>query len=99
MFAPASVGGGGYGAYLLYRAWEALHRRYGPGRILPYASLAHWSYGPSVLCAQLTPAAAEQMLQPFMAGKTTACFGMSEPDAGSDAWRCARALRETATAG
>ncbi|NJM61434.1 MAG: hypothetical protein HC849_16525 [Oscillatoriales cyanobacterium RU_3_3] len=44
MFAPTSVGGGGYGSYLLYRAWEALHRRYGPGRVLPYASIAHWSY-------------------------------------------------------
>ena len=93
MFAPASVDGGGYGAYVLYRTWEALHRRYGPGRMLPYASLAHWSSGPSVLCAQLTPAAAEQMLQPFMVGKTTACFGMSEPDAGSDAW----AMRTRAT--
>ncbi|HJY36987.1 MAG TPA: hypothetical protein VJ299_05965, partial [Steroidobacteraceae bacterium] len=51
MFAPASVDGGGYGAYVLYRTWEALHRRYGPGRMLPYASLAHWSSGPSVLCA------------------------------------------------
>ena len=46
-----------------------------------------------MLCAQLTPAAAEQMLQPFMVGKTTACFGMSEPDAGSDAW----AMRTRAT--
>src|SRR5262245_48603968 len=93
MFAPTSVGGGGYGSNVLYRSWEALHRRYGPGRILPYASVAHWSYGPSVLCAQLTPAAAEQMLQPFMEGKTTGCFGMSEPDAGSDAW----AMRTRAT--
>jgi len=40
MFAPTSVGGGGYGSYVLYRSWEALHRRYGPGRPLPYASLA-----------------------------------------------------------
>jgi acyl-CoA dehydrogenase len=93
MFAPTSVGGGGYGSYVLYRAWEALHRRYGPGRILPYASVAHWAYGPSVLCTQLTPAAAEQMLQPYVAGKTTSCFGMSEPDAGSDAW----AMRTRAT--
>jgi len=93
MFAPTSVGGGGYGSYVLYRAWEALHRRYGPGRILPYASVAHWAYGPSVLCTKLTPAAAEQMLSPYIAGKTTSCFGMSEPDAGSDAW----AMRTRAT--
>ena len=86
MFVPEAVGGGGMGACALYRAWEALHHRYGPGRILPYASVAHWSYGPSILCADLTPTAAGTMLQPFMAGEITACFGMSEPDAGSDAW-------------
>src|SRR5918994_7799718 len=74
MFVPKSVGGGGFGAQALYRAWEALHHRYGPGRILPYAALAHWSYGPSVLCAHLSPPAVAQMLQPFMAGKVTACF-------------------------
>jgi acyl-CoA dehydrogenase len=95
MFVPKSVGGGGFGAQMLYRSWEALHRRYGPGRILPYAALAHWSYGPSVLCSYLSPPAAEQMLQPFMAGKVTACFGMSEPDAGSDAWAMrTRAVRD-----
>jgi acyl-CoA dehydrogenase len=97
MFAPESVGGGGFGAHMLYRAWEALHRRYGPGRILPYATLAHWSSGPGVLCAHLTPTASAQMLEPFMSGALTACFGMSEPDAGSDAWAMrTRAVRDGA---
>jgi acyl-CoA dehydrogenase len=86
MFAPKAIGGGGLGSYCLYRVWDALHHRYGPGRILPVATVAHWAYGPGPLCSHLTPQAATQMLDPFMQGEITACFGMSEPDAGSDAW-------------
>jgi acyl-CoA dehydrogenase len=85
MFVPEAIGGGGFGAYALYRVWEALYHRYGPARLLPYSSVAHWSYGPSVLCSHLTAASAEQMLQRLMSGEVTSCFGMSEPDAGSDA--------------
>jgi acyl-CoA dehydrogenase len=86
MFAPKEIGGGGLGSYCLYRVWEALYHRYGPARILPVAAIAHWAYGPGPLCSHLTPQAAAQMLEPFMQGDITACFGMSEPDAGSDAW-------------
>ncbi len=86
MFAPDDVGGAGLGAELLYRAWEHLHHRYGPARLLPYATIAHWSYGPSVLCSYLTPDTAEKFLTGLMSGEITSCFAMSEPDAGSDAW-------------
>ncbi|OLM16793.1 MULTISPECIES: acyl-CoA dehydrogenase [unclassified Pseudonocardia] len=85
MFVPEAIGGGGLGALALYEAWKHLHARYGPGRLLPYASVAHWSYAPSTLCTHLTETAADRMLPAFMAGTTTSCFGMSEPDAGSDA--------------
>ncbi|MDB5970015.1 MAG: acyl-CoA dehydrogenase [Hydrocarboniphaga sp.] len=85
MFVPESIGGGDFGAYMLYRVWDALYHRYGPARLLPYASVAHWSYGPSLLCSYLTPQISEQLLQPLMAGQITSCFAMSEPDAGSDA--------------
>jgi acyl-CoA dehydrogenase len=95
MFVPEDVGGGGLGDYILYRVWEALHRRYGAGRILPYASVAHWSYGPSILCRYLSPTSSAEMLRPLMEGTVTACFGMSEPDAGSDAWEMrTRAVRD-----
>jgi acyl-CoA dehydrogenase len=93
MFAPKEVGGGGFGSYCLYRVWEALHHRYGPGRKLPVATVAHWAYGPGPLCSHLSKVAATQMLEPFMKGEITGCFGMSEPDAGSDAW----AMRTKAT--
>jgi acyl-CoA dehydrogenase len=92
MFAPSEVGGSGGGALLLYEVWEMLYRRYGPGRLLPYASVAHWAYGPGLLCAYLTPAAADEALPGIMAGQTTTCFAISEPDAGSDPW----AMRTTA---
>jgi acyl-CoA dehydrogenase len=93
MFVPEDVGGGGCGAGLLYEVWRHLYARYGPGRPLPYAAVAHWSYGPSVLCSSLTQAARQYMLPAFMAGTTTGCFGMSEPDAGSDAWSMATSAR------
>lgn len=86
MFVPKEAGGGGLGNHILYRVWEALYHRYGAARILPYASVAHWSYGPSVLCQYLSPKLTDEILMPLLRGTITACFGMSEPDAGSDAW-------------
>jgi acyl-CoA dehydrogenase len=94
MFVPEALGGGGFGAYMLYRVWETLYHRYGPARLLPYATVAHWSYGPSVLCSAISPQATEAALPRLMSGEATCCFGMSEPDAGSDAWAMrTRAIR------
>jgi acyl-CoA dehydrogenase len=86
MFAPEEVGGAGLGPSMLYEVWHHIYSKYGPGRILPAATVAHWSYGPSVLCSYLTPEAKAEMLDDFMGGTTTSCFGMSEPNAGSDSW-------------
>ena len=85
MFTPESLGGADLGASALYEVWRHLHARCGPGRLLPFAAVAHWSYGPGPLCTALTAGAAQRMLPDFLAGRTTACFAMSEPDAGSDA--------------
>lgn len=95
MFAPESVGGGGFGAELLYRSWHQLYHQCGPGRILPYASISHWSYGPSVLCDFLSQEAKDTYLHLLMSGEKTSCFAMSEPDAGSDAWAMRTAAKET----
>jgi acyl-CoA dehydrogenase len=92
MFVPESAGGAGCGRELLYRSWEHLYATCGPARPLPYVTVAHWSYGPSALCAHLSPELASGMLDDLMSGRITTCFGMSEPDAGSDAW----AMRTTA---
>jgi acyl-CoA dehydrogenase len=93
MFAPEDVGGAGLGPVLLYEVWRHLYSRYGPARVLPYASVAHWSYAPSILCSHLTPWAKQQMLDDYIAGTTTSCFAMSEPDAGSDAWAMSTVAR------
>jgi acyl-CoA dehydrogenase len=94
MFVPASVGGGGFGAELLYLAYRHIYRAYGPARPLVYASISHWSYGPSVLCHYLSDEAKEIYLQPLMSGEKSSCFAMSEPDAGSDSWAMRTNARE-----
>ena len=92
MFVPEDAGGSGCGKELLYRAWEHLYAICGPARELPFVTIAHWSSGPSALCAHLDPSYAEPFSGAYLAGRLTSCFAMSEPDAGSDAW----AMRTTA---
>lgn len=86
MFAPSEIGGRGLGPILNLKAWEFMYHRYGPGRELPYQAISHWTTGPGLLCAGLTSLAREEILAGLMNGERTACFAMSEPDAGSDAW-------------
>ncbi|HEX5407129.1 MAG TPA: acyl-CoA dehydrogenase [Pseudonocardiaceae bacterium] len=84
LFAPESVGGGGLGAEDLFLVWERLHERYGPKRILPYETVAHWTSGPSFLLGHLSAELPSSIHESIMAGTRTTCFAMSEPDAGSD---------------
>lgn len=86
MFCPTEIGGGGVGRRVQLLVYEFLMHRYGPGRMLPYESIAHWAFGPSFLCAQFTPELRETLLEDVVMGRVGMCFGMSEPDAGSDAW-------------
>jgi acyl-CoA dehydrogenase len=95
MLCPESLGGGGLGSVASFRAWEYLHHRYGPGRLLPYVTLAHWTSGPSYIMNHLSPRLTEELLPRFLSGEASMCFAMSEPDAGSDAWAMAsRAVRD-----
>ena len=94
-FCPVDIGGGGLGSAMMVRAYERLHHRYGPVYELPYEVLAHWTSGPSFLCSHLQPEMREQVLPGLLDGTISTCFGMSEPDAGSDAWRMStRAQRD-----
>lgn len=86
MFCPADIGGGGLGKTEQLLTYEFLTRRYGPARMLPYETIAHWAFGPSFLCSQFTPDLRETLLDDIVSGRVGMCFGMSEPDAGSDAW-------------
>lgn len=85
-FVPRDVGGAGLGILTSYRAWETLHHRYGPGRLLPYQVISHWTSGPSFLISHLCPRLQETVGQELLHGDMSVCFAMSEPEAGSDAW-------------
>jgi acyl-CoA dehydrogenase len=94
-FCPVDIGGGGLGSELMVRAYERLHHRYGPVHMLPHEVLSHWTSGPSFLCSHLQPALRERVLGELMSGRVSVCFGMSEPDAGSDAWRMSTRAKRT----
>jgi len=85
MCAPAGLGGGGLGHLAYYVAWEALFHRCGPQNWLMLYVLAHWAFGPSRLLEKVTAEARERVMPGLMDGSQSMCFGLSEPNAGSDA--------------
>ncbi len=85
MFAEA--GGEGFGFEALYRVWQTIFHHCGTEYWLGHHAVAHWARGPSRLLDHATPALRERLLPDLLSGRTTTCFAMSEPDAGSDAWR------------
>lgn len=87
MFCPTEIGGGGLGERLQFLCWEKLHHRYGPGELLAYRTISHWASGPSAIWSRAASLLSQDVLPRVMAGDLQGCFGMSEPDAGSDAWR------------
>jgi acyl-CoA dehydrogenase len=85
MCVPQALGGAGLGHLAYYVAWEALFHHCGPQNWLMLYALAHWAFGPSRLLEQITPQAREQFMPGLMEGTQSMCFGLSEPNAGSDA--------------
>jgi alkylation response protein AidB-like acyl-CoA dehydrogenase len=85
MCVPEQLGGAGMGYTAWFAAWEQIatscHGRY----FLGEQTVAHWAFGPSPVLEHLTATTREQVLPALMAGEQTTCFGMSEPDCGSDA--------------
>jgi acyl-CoA dehydrogenase len=95
MLVPDGDSAPGLGFETLYRVWETIFHRCGSEYWLGHHVVAHWARGPSHLLAHASPAARERVLPDLLAGRTTTCFAMSEPDAGSDAWRMrTRATRD-----
>ena len=85
MCVPEHLGGGGLGHLAYYVAWEALFHYCGPKNWLMLYALSHWAFGPSRLLDQVTPEARQQFMPGIMDGSKSMCFGLSEPNAGSDA--------------
>jgi acyl-CoA dehydrogenase len=85
MCVPEGLGGGGLGHLAYYAAWEALFHRCGPQNWLMLYALAHWAFGPSKLLEQVTEEAQARIMPGLLNGSQSMCFGLSEPNAGSDA--------------
>jgi len=85
MCVPRELGGAGLGQLAYYVAWEALFRHCGPNNWLMLYALAHWAFGPSRLLEQITAEARNRFMPGLMDDTRSMCFGLSEPNAGSDA--------------
>ncbi len=85
MCVPETLGGQGLGHLAWFAVWERIFQVCSAQYWLGEFAVAHWAFGPSVVLSHLTPEAQERHLPGLMAGETSMCFGMSEPDAGSDA--------------
>jgi acyl-CoA dehydrogenase len=85
--APAAIGGGGLGFEGLFRVWETVFESCGAEHWLGHQAISHWSRGPSHLYLEADASVRDRILPALLDGSRTACFAMSEPDAGSDVWR------------
>lgn len=95
MFCPADVGCGALGNRAMLETYESIYLAYGPGNLLVEAVIGHWSMGPSFLCSNFTPETRDDVLVKVMGGQVSMCFGMTEPNVGTDAWMMStRAVRD-----
>lgn len=85
MSVPEALGGGGLGMLAYFVVWQRIYRLCGSHHWLGAFTVSHWAFGPSPVLLQITERARSEILADMMAGRTSMCFGMSEPGAGSDA--------------
>jgi acyl-CoA dehydrogenase len=86
MTIPNLLGGAGLGYRAMYTVWDYMFRRCNTHLWLGHHALAHWTKGPSPLLSEVSPGVRDRYLPGLMSGSSSMCFGMSEPDAGSDSW-------------
>ena len=94
LLVPAEIGGSGALFAAAVLVLEAVYRRYGPGRLLIGWSngfltmpiLASFVDGPSHMFLRAGEGVRREVLPRLLAGEATVCFGLTEPDAGSDVW-------------
>lgn len=97
MFGPEEIGGSGFGPLAsVYLNWK-LSAHCGPGRTLihPVVVPSPFTNGLSPLLTFLDAGLRDQYLPQLGSGEKTLCFGLSEPDAGSDVFNMkTRAVRD-----
>lgn len=97
MFGPKSLGGGGLDHSSMVYIQEQLNRHVGPDRTLirDVVIASPFTNGLSPLLEHLRPEVRERYLDDIRGGAKNMCFGLSEPDAGSDVYNIrTRAVRD-----
>jgi acyl-CoA dehydrogenase len=97
MFGPEEIGGGGLGPLAAVYLNARLSTHCGPGRVLvhPVVIPSPFTNGLSPVLVNLDPTLRDRYLPGLASGDKTLCFGLSEPDAGSDVFAMkTRAVRE-----
>lgn len=88
MFGSAKMGGSQMGPLAAAHVAEQVYRRYGPGRTLIKDVVIPSSFtnGLSKLLEYVDPDVVQPLLPEIASGEKTLCFGLSEPNAGSDVY-------------
>jgi len=97
LFGDEKLGGGGQGAQVMVHVQEALNHRVGPAQPLVQTVVlpSPFTNGLSPVLRHLTPEVLARYRDGIASGDKTLCFGLSEPDAGSDAFGMkTRAVRD-----
>ncbi|HEY8450221.1 MAG TPA: acyl-CoA dehydrogenase family protein [Bacillota bacterium] len=97
LFGDAELGGAGLGVEAVVVLFEALYRRYGPGRVLidDVVIPSLFTNGLSPVLRFLPEHLRQRYLPAIASGEKTLCFALTEPDAGSDVWNLrTRAVRD-----
>jgi acyl-CoA dehydrogenase len=88
MFGAEELGGGGLSSMDSVYIGELINHRYGPDRplIQTFVIPSPFTNGLSPVLKFLNPETRAQYLDDIASGEKTLCFGLSEPDAGSDVY-------------
>lgn len=86
MFGAEELGGSNLGAIATVIIFESIYKKYGVGRVLIDDVIipSPFSNGLTPVLLGLTPSLRDKVLDEIVAGEKTLCFGLTEPDAGSD---------------
>ncbi|MBI3994288.1 MAG: acyl-CoA dehydrogenase family protein [Candidatus Lambdaproteobacteria bacterium] len=97
MFGAEELGGAGLGPLSAVYIHDRLNARYGPGHYLIQEVVipSPFTNGLSPVLRHLRPELRDKLLPGIASGERTLCFGLSEPDAGSDVFAMrTRAVRD-----